>query len=114
MAMVTRSFDLIRRYTVMGYYTSRDRAQGTGLSRIAILQRVARLPAHRRSGTSPSSRTQSLTMPKQIYDVIVIGTGAGGGMAIHTLARPARRSARSTPAAASTRSKDFRNHRQAL
>lgn len=26
-------------------------------------------------------------MPKQIYDVIVIGTGAGGGMAIHTLCK---------------------------
>ena len=24
-------------------------------------------------------------MPKQMYDVIVIGTGAGGGMAIKTL-----------------------------
>ena len=41
-------------------------------------------------------------MPKQIYDVIVIGSGAGGGMAVKTLcSKLASRSAALTPGAGS-------------
>ncbi len=50
-------------------------------------------------------------MPKQIYDVIVIGTGAGGGMAIHTLCKAGAKVCALNGSRRLTPSKDFRNHR---
>lgn len=50
-------------------------------------------------------------MPKQIYDVIVIGTGAGGGMAIKTLAEAGLRVCALNAGRRLDPTKDFRNHR---
>lgn len=50
-------------------------------------------------------------MPKTIYDVIVIGTGAGGGMAIHTLCDAGLKVCAINAGRRLTPSKDFRNHR---
>lgn len=51
-------------------------------------------------------------MPKQIYDVIVIGTGAGGGMAIHTLCAAGAKVCALNGSRRLDPHKDFRNHRQ--
>jgi len=51
-------------------------------------------------------------MPKQIYDVIVIGTGAGGGMAIHTLCQAGAKVCALNASRRLNPAKDFRNHRQ--
>ena len=51
-------------------------------------------------------------MPKQIYDVIVIGTGAGGGMAIHTLCQAGAKVCALNASRRLNPSKDFRNHRK--
>lgn len=50
-------------------------------------------------------------MPKQIYDVIVIGTGAGGGMAIRTLCKAGAKVCALNGSRRLNPSKDFRNHR---
>jgi choline dehydrogenase-like flavoprotein len=50
-------------------------------------------------------------MPKQIYDVVVIGTGAGGGMAIHTLCKAGAKVCAINGSRRLNPSKDFRNHR---
>jgi choline dehydrogenase-like flavoprotein len=50
-------------------------------------------------------------MPKQIYDVIVIGTGAGGGMAIHTLCQAGLKVCALNGSRRLSPQKDFRNHR---
>lgn len=50
-------------------------------------------------------------MPKQTYDVIVIGTGAGGGMAIHTLCRAGAKVCALNASRRLNPHKDFRNHR---
>jgi choline dehydrogenase-like flavoprotein len=49
---------------------------------------------------------------KQIYDVIVIGTGAGGGMAIHTLCQAGAKVCALNASRRLDPGKDFRNHRQ--
>src|ERR1039457_4672060 len=51
-------------------------------------------------------------MPKDIYDVIVIGTGAGGGMAIHTLCAAGAKVCALNASRRLNPSKDFRNHRK--
>jgi choline dehydrogenase-like flavoprotein len=51
-------------------------------------------------------------MPKQIYDVVVIGTGAGGGMAIHTLCKAGAKVCAINGSRRLDPRKDFRNHRQ--
>jgi choline dehydrogenase-like flavoprotein len=51
-------------------------------------------------------------MPKQIYDVIVIGTGAGGGMAIHTLCKAGAKVCALNGSRWLNPQKDFRNHKQ--
>ena len=50
-------------------------------------------------------------MAKQIYDVIVIGTGAGGGMAIKTLCEAGLKVCALNSGRAIDPEKDFRNHR---
>src|SRR5664279_5826512 len=50
-------------------------------------------------------------MPKQIYDVIVIGTGAGGGMAIKTLCEAGLKVCALNSGRRLDPEKDFRNHR---
>jgi len=50
-------------------------------------------------------------MPAQTYDVIVIGTGAGGGMAIKTLCEAGLKVCALNAGRRLTPSKDFRNHR---
>ena len=50
-------------------------------------------------------------MPKQIYDVIVIGTGAGGGMAIKTLCDAGLKVCALNAGRRLDPEKDFRNHR---
>lgn len=52
-------------------------------------------------------------MPKQIYDVIVIGTGAGGGMAIHALCKAGAKVCALNGSRRLDPAKDFRDHRQA-
>src|SRR5215467_611110 len=49
--------------------------------------------------------------PKQIYDVIVIGTGAGGGMAIKTLCEAGLKVCALNSGRAIDLEKDLRNHR---
>ena len=51
-------------------------------------------------------------MPNQIYDVIVIGTGAGGGMAIHTLCLAGAKVCALNASRRLNPGKDFRNHRE--
>lgn len=51
-------------------------------------------------------------MATQTYDVIVIGTGAGGGMAIHTLCQAGAKVCALNASRRLTPQKDFRNHRQ--
>jgi choline dehydrogenase-like flavoprotein len=50
-------------------------------------------------------------MPKTTYDVIVIGTGAGGGMAIHTLCNAGLKVCAINAGRRLNPQKDFRNHR---
>src|SRR5580700_10265519 len=50
-------------------------------------------------------------MAKQIYDVVVIGTGAGGGMAIKTLCEAGLKVCALNAGRALNPAKDFRNHR---
>lgn len=50
-------------------------------------------------------------MPKHIYDVIVIGTGAGGGMAIKTLTEAGLKVCALNAGRRLDPQKDFRNHR---
>jgi choline dehydrogenase-like flavoprotein len=50
-------------------------------------------------------------MPKEIYDVIVIGTGAGGGMAIKTLTEAGLKVCALNAGRRLDPKKDFRNHR---
>jgi choline dehydrogenase-like flavoprotein len=50
-------------------------------------------------------------MPKQTYDVIVIGTGAGGGMAIKTLCEDGLKVCALNSGRRLDPEKDFRNHR---
>ena len=51
-------------------------------------------------------------MANQIYDVIVIGTGAGGGMAIHALCQAGAKVCALNGSRRLDPSKDFRNHRK--
>jgi choline dehydrogenase-like flavoprotein len=51
-------------------------------------------------------------MSKETYDVIVIGTGAGGGMAIHTLCQAGAKVCALNASRRLDPRKDFRNHRQ--
>ena len=51
-------------------------------------------------------------MPKQIYDVIVIGTGAGGGMAMKTLCEAGLKVCALNAGRRLDPEKDFRNHRK--
>ena len=51
-------------------------------------------------------------MSKETYDVIVIGTGAGGGMAIHALCQAGAKVLALNGSRRLIPSKDFRNHRQ--
>ncbi len=51
-------------------------------------------------------------MPQQIYDVVVIGTGAGGGMAIKTLCEAGLKVCALNAGRRLDPAKDFRNHRQ--
>src|SRR5690348_3060581 len=50
-------------------------------------------------------------MPSKIYDVIVVGTGAGGGMAIKTLCEAGAKVCALNAGRKLDPSKDFRNHR---
>ncbi|HSU61137.1 MAG TPA: GMC family oxidoreductase [Bryobacteraceae bacterium] len=50
-------------------------------------------------------------MPNQTYDIIVIGTGAGGGMAIHTLCKAGAKVCALNGSRRLDPRKDFRNHR---
>jgi choline dehydrogenase-like flavoprotein len=50
-------------------------------------------------------------MPKQTYDVIVVGTGAGGGMAIKTLCEAGLKVCALNSGRRLDPEKDFRNHR---
>jgi len=52
-------------------------------------------------------------MPQHTYDVVVVGTGAGGGMAIKTLCEAGLKVLALNPGRRVDPSKDFRNHRQA-
>src|SRR5258708_34204443 len=52
-------------------------------------------------------------MPKQTYDAIVIGTGAGGGMAIKTLCEAGLKVCALNSGRRLDPDKDFRNHRMA-
>lgn len=51
-------------------------------------------------------------MPRQTYDVIVIGTGAGGGMAIHKLCEAGAKVCALNASRRLDPKRDFRNHRQ--
>jgi len=51
-------------------------------------------------------------MPSKVYDVIVIGTGAGGGMAIKTLCEAGLSVLALNPGRRTVPSRDFRNHKQ--
>ena len=51
-------------------------------------------------------------MAKQVYDVIVIGTGAGGGMAIHALCKAGAKVCALNASRRLNPRKDFRNHKQ--
>src|ERR1700735_2755978 len=51
------------------------------------------------------------TMAKKIYDVIVIGTGAGGGMAIKTLCEAGLKVCALNAGRQADPRKDFRQHR---
>lgn len=51
-------------------------------------------------------------MQSEAYDVIVIGTGAGGGTAIHTLCRAGAKVCAINAGRRLNPAKDFRNHRQ--
>src|SRR6201994_5200202 len=54
---------------------------------------------------------RTLYMAKQIYDVIVIGTGAGGGMAIKTLCEAGLKVCALNAGRKLDPAKDFKNHR---
>jgi choline dehydrogenase-like flavoprotein len=56
-------------------------------------------------------RNHRTFMPKQIYDVVVIGTGAGGGMAIKTLCEAGLKVCALNSGRRLDPEKDFRNHR---
>jgi choline dehydrogenase-like flavoprotein len=56
-------------------------------------------------------RNHKNLMPKQTYDVIVIGTGAGGGMAIKTLCEAGLKVCALNSGRRLDPEKDFRNHR---
>ncbi len=51
-------------------------------------------------------------MPRRVYDVIVVGTGAGGGMAIKTLCEAGLSLLALNPGRRVDPAKDFRNHTQ--
>ena len=51
-------------------------------------------------------------MPSKIYDVIVVGTGAGGGMAIKTLCEAGLSVLALNPGRRTVPSRDYRNHKQ--
>ncbi len=51
-------------------------------------------------------------MPGKLYDVIVVGTGAGGGMAIKTLCEAGLTVLALNPGRRTVPSRDFRNHKQ--
>ena len=51
-------------------------------------------------------------MPKQTHDVIVIGTGAGGGMAIKTLTEAGLKVCALNAGRRLDPAKDFRDHKQ--
>jgi choline dehydrogenase-like flavoprotein len=51
-------------------------------------------------------------MPKKVYDVVVIGTGAGGGMAIHALCKAGAKVCALNGSRRLNPAKDFRNHRK--
>jgi hypothetical protein len=76
-------FAKLRRYTLMGFYTSRVGLEQLGYPGLQIYTESG-LSASRRPRTPPP-HAWTLTVPDKIYDAIVIGTGAGGGMAIKTL-----------------------------
>src|SRR6202451_4610348 len=59
----------------------------------------------------PRFRNHKSLMPKQIYDVIVIGTGAGGGMAIKTLCEAGLKVCAINAGRRLDPEKDFRYHR---
>src|SRR6202789_4209051 len=59
----------------------------------------------------PRFRNHKSLMPKQIYDVIVIGTGAGGGMAIKTLCEAGLKVCALNSGRRLDPEKDFRFHR---
>ena len=105
-------FGLMRKYTVMGYYTSRiglEELDYPGLNSIPPLRNVHIRddPEHRIF--RPPRKSE---MPKQIYDVIVIGTGAGGGMAIHALCKAGAKVCALNGSRRLDPRKDFRNHKQ--
>jgi choline dehydrogenase-like flavoprotein len=62
--------------------------------------------------TIPSTATWGATMADIVFDAIVIGTGAGGGMAIKTLTEAGLRVCALNAGRKLDPSKDFRNHRQ--
>src|ERR1700723_715963 len=59
----------------------------------------------------PRFRNHKSPMPKQTYDVIVIGTGAGGGMAIKTLCEAGLKVCALNSGRRLDPQTDFRNHR---
>jgi choline dehydrogenase-like flavoprotein len=61
---------------------------GTGITRSD--DDLPRRPPYRRTRTEPADHSEELAMPEH-YDVIVIGTGAGGGTLAHTLAPSGKR-----------------------
>jgi len=62
-------------------------------------------------GRTTNDASPLKTMPKQIYDVIVIGTGAGGGMAIKTLCEAGLKVCAINAGRRLDPEKDFRYHR---
>ena len=56
-------------------------------------------------------RNHKKLMPRQTYDVIVIGTGAGGGMAVKTLCEAGLKVCALNSGRRLDPEKDFRNHR---
>ena len=100
----------MRNYTVMGYYTSRAGLEELDYPGLRFYSASPECP-HKDDPDTSISRPLN-QMPKQICNVIVIGTGAGGGMAISALCQAGAKVCALNGSRRLNPSKDFRGHKQ--